>query len=54
MGLISGMMLGMIVGIAVMAGWHRMMQHRSKKRTSKVLHLLDFLWFFRFLVLEIN
>lgn len=37
MGLISGMMLGMIVGIALMAGWHRMMQHRTHKRTSKVI-----------------
>ncbi|KNA18477.1 hypothetical protein SOVF_070370 [Spinacia oleracea] len=35
MGLISGMMLGMIVGIGLMAGWHRMMQHRSSKRAAK-------------------
>lgn len=35
MGLISGIMLGMVVGIAVMAGWQRMMNHRSAKRTAK-------------------
>ncbi|KAK9749297.1 hypothetical protein RND81_02G116100 [Saponaria officinalis] len=35
MGLISGLMLGMMFGIALMAGWQRMMQHRSTKRTVK-------------------
>ncbi|XP_074273090.1 calcium-dependent lipid-binding protein-like [Silene latifolia] len=35
MGLISGVMLGMVFGIALMAGWHRMTQHRSTKRTAK-------------------
>ncbi|KAH9620379.1 hypothetical protein KSS87_019596 [Heliosperma pusillum] len=35
MGLISGVMLGMVFGITLMAGWQRMMQHRSTKRTAK-------------------
>ncbi|KAL9245309.1 hypothetical protein vseg_018975 [Gypsophila vaccaria] len=35
MGLISGLMLGMMFGVALMAAWQRMMQHRSNKRTVK-------------------
>ncbi|KAL1322092.1 hypothetical protein HN51_067020 [Arachis hypogaea] len=37
MGLISGMFLGMVFGIALMAGWHRMMRYRSAKRTAKAV-----------------
>lgn len=36
MGLISGMVMGTIVGIALMAGWSRMMRYRSTKRVAKV------------------
>ncbi|KAJ3678462.1 hypothetical protein LUZ60_002265 [Juncus effusus] len=35
MGLLSGMFMGAIVGIALMAGWSRMMRHRSTKRVAK-------------------
>ncbi|KAL7083290.1 hypothetical protein ACP275_14G152000 [Erythranthe tilingii] len=35
MGLISGMVMGMLLGIALMAGWKYMMTHRSIKRISK-------------------
>ncbi|KAL5199034.1 hypothetical protein ABZP36_002546 [Zizania latifolia] len=35
MGLISGMVMGMVVGVALMAGWSRVMQRRSRKRISK-------------------
>ncbi|KAJ4778702.1 Calcium-dependent lipid-binding (CaLB domain) family protein [Rhynchospora pubera] len=35
MGLVSGMVMGTIVGIALMAGWSRMMRHRSTKRVAK-------------------
>ncbi|XP_078174363.1 calcium-dependent lipid-binding (CaLB domain) family protein [Carex rostrata] len=35
MGLVSGMVMGAIVGIALMAGWSRMMRYRSTKRVSK-------------------
>ncbi|KAL1540128.1 calcium-dependent lipid-binding protein-like [Salvia divinorum] len=35
MGLISGMVMGMLFGIALMAGWKRMMHRRSDKRVSK-------------------
>jgi hypothetical protein len=36
MGLISGMMMGVIVGVAIMAGWSRVMRRRSTKRIAKV------------------
>lgn len=39
MGLISGVMLGMVFGVALMAGWRRMMEYRSTKRTSKAADL---------------
>ncbi|XP_074556937.1 calcium-dependent lipid-binding protein-like [Curcuma longa] len=35
MGLLSGLVMGAIVGIALMAGWARMMRRRSFKRVSK-------------------
>ncbi|KAF3335183.1 synaptotagmin-4-like isoform X1 [Carex littledalei] len=35
MGLVSGMVMGAIVGIALMAGWSRMMRYRSTKRLAK-------------------
>ncbi|XXG66058.1 hypothetical protein AAC387_Pa05g3609 [Persea americana] len=35
MGLISGMLLGTLVGIALTAGWHEMMRYRSMQRISK-------------------
>uniref|UniRef100_A0A0E0LJL7 C2 domain-containing protein n=1 Tax=Oryza punctata TaxID=4537 RepID=A0A0E0LJL7_ORYPU len=35
MGLISGMVMGMVVGVALMAGWSRVMQRRSRKRIAK-------------------
>lgn len=40
MGLISGIFIGVVSGIAVMAGWQHMMKHRSTKRVSKV-HCFD-------------
>lgn len=36
MGLISGILMGMIFGIASMAGWRQMMKYRSSKRIAKV------------------
>lgn len=36
MGLISGIFMGMVFGIALMAGWKRMMRYRSAKRIAKV------------------
>ncbi|CAA0842644.1 Calcium-dependent lipid-binding (CaLB domain) family protein [Striga hermonthica] len=36
MGLISGLVMGMLTGIVLMAGWSYMMRHRSTKRVSKV------------------
>jgi hypothetical protein len=36
MGLISGMVMGVVFGVAIMAGWSRMMQQRSRKRLAKV------------------
>lgn len=39
MGLISGVMFGMVFGIALMAGWNRMMQHRATKRIAKAADL---------------
>ncbi|KAL8142177.1 hypothetical protein V2J09_015209 [Rumex salicifolius] len=39
MGLISGILMGMLFGVVVMAGWHRMMQYRSSKRVSKAVDI---------------
>ncbi|PIA49797.1 hypothetical protein AQUCO_01300499v1 [Aquilegia coerulea] len=39
MGLISGMLMGMVVGIALMAGWQYMMRYRSTKRISKAVDI---------------
>jgi len=36
MGLISGMVMGVLVGVAIMAGWSRVMLRRSRKRIAKV------------------
>lgn len=36
MGLFSGIFLGMVLGIALMAAWQRMMTYRSAKRIAKV------------------
>lgn len=30
------MVMGMVVGVALMAGWSRVMQRRSRKRIAKV------------------
>ncbi|KAI4356847.1 hypothetical protein L6164_000834 [Bauhinia variegata] len=35
MGLISGIFMGMVFGILLMAGWQRMMKYRSAKRIAK-------------------
>lgn len=35
MGLISGMVMGVMVGVAIMAGWSRVMRRRSTKRIAK-------------------
>ncbi|GMH21679.1 hypothetical protein Nepgr_023521 [Nepenthes gracilis] len=35
MGLISGVVMGMVFGVALMAGWRRMMQYRNAKRVAK-------------------
>ncbi|KAG5579649.1 hypothetical protein H5410_050276 [Solanum commersonii] len=37
MGLISGIMMGMIFGIGIMAGWQHMMRYRSRKRIAKAV-----------------
>ncbi|KAH6789525.1 Calcium-dependent lipid-binding family protein [Perilla frutescens var. frutescens] len=39
MGLVSGMMMGMVFGIALMAGWKYMMGHRSRKRVAKAVDI---------------
>ncbi|KAJ9188419.1 hypothetical protein P3X46_003778 [Hevea brasiliensis] len=39
MGLISGIFLGIIFGIAVMAGWKHMMRYRSTKRVAKAVDI---------------
>ncbi|ERM96541.1 synaptotagmin-5 [Amborella trichopoda] len=39
MGLISGLFLGMVAGIALMAGWQRMMRYRGTKRVAKAVDL---------------
>ena len=36
MGLIAGIFMGVIFGIALMAGWQHMTRHRSTKRVAKV------------------
>ncbi|CAL9175378.1 calcium-dependent lipid-binding protein-like [Musa acuminata AAA Group] len=45
MGLISGLVMGSLVGIALMAGWSRVMKSRSIKRVAKAvdIKLLGFL-----------
>ncbi|RWW21140.1 hypothetical protein BHE74_00019791 [Ensete ventricosum] len=49
MGLISGLVMGALVGIALMAGWSRMMRRRSTKRILKVRDFFCF-WHLFFLV----
>lgn len=39
MGLISGIFMGMLFGIALMAGWARMMKYRSAKRIAKAVDI---------------
>ncbi|KAL3616588.1 hypothetical protein CASFOL_039978 [Castilleja foliolosa] len=39
MGLISGMVMGMLIGIALMAGWSYMMRYRSSKRVTKAVDI---------------
>ncbi|KAM7508728.1 hypothetical protein LguiA_019181 [Lonicera macranthoides] len=39
MGLISGILMGTIVGIALMAGWRHMMRYRSSKRIAKAVDI---------------
>lgn len=39
MGLISGVVLGMVFGIALMAGWQHMMRYRSQKRVAKAVDI---------------
>ncbi|KAK6918464.1 Synaptotagmin, SMP domain [Dillenia turbinata] len=39
MGLISGLLLGMVFGVALMAGWNHMMRYRSTKRVSKAVDI---------------
>lgn len=39
MGLISGMIFGTIVGIALMAGWREMMRYRATKRVAKAVDI---------------
>ncbi|KAK4483431.1 hypothetical protein RD792_010618 [Penstemon davidsonii] len=36
MGLISGMVMGMLLGVALMAGWNYMMRYRGKKRAVDI------------------
>jgi hypothetical protein len=54
MGLISGMFMGVVVGVAIMAGWSRVMQQRSRKRVAKVRYLLLFSCYYGVLHLERN
>ncbi|XP_037477193.1 synaptotagmin-5-like isoform X2 [Triticum dicoccoides] len=35
MGFISGVVMGLVVGVVIMAGWSRVMQRRSRKRVAK-------------------
>ncbi|GLU00512.1 hypothetical protein SLE2022_178760 [Rubroshorea leprosula] len=39
MGLISGIFMGMIFGIGLMAGWQHMMKYRSRKRIAKAVDI---------------
>uniref|UniRef100_A0A1D1XKH3 Extended synaptotagmin-1 n=1 Tax=Anthurium amnicola TaxID=1678845 RepID=A0A1D1XKH3_9ARAE len=39
MGLISGMVMGTVVGIALVAGWRHMMRYRSTKRIAKAVDI---------------
>ncbi|KAE9610715.1 hypothetical protein Lal_00021210 [Lupinus albus] len=39
MGLISGILMGLLFGIALMAGWERMMRYRSAKRIAKAVDI---------------
>ncbi|XP_043716576.1 calcium-dependent lipid-binding protein-like isoform X1 [Telopea speciosissima] len=39
MGLISGILMGIVVGIALMAGWRHMMRYRSTKRVAKAVDI---------------
>ncbi|XP_047311125.1 calcium-dependent lipid-binding protein-like [Impatiens glandulifera] len=39
MGLISGMLMGTIFGIALMAGWRQMIRYRSSKRVAKAVDI---------------
>ncbi|KAK8944946.1 Synaptotagmin-4 [Platanthera zijinensis] len=39
MGFISGLVMGALVGIGLVAGWSRMMVHRSTKRISKAVDI---------------
>ncbi|GMP61736.1 hypothetical protein CsSME_00024085 [Camellia sinensis var. sinensis] len=39
MGLISGIFMGTIFGIALMAGWRHMMRYRSNKRIAKAVDI---------------
>ncbi|XP_022872571.1 synaptotagmin-4-like [Olea europaea var. sylvestris] len=39
MGLISGMLMGIVFGIALMAGWQHMMRYRSNKRIAKAVDI---------------
>uniref|UniRef100_A0A7N2R9J6 Uncharacterized protein n=1 Tax=Quercus lobata TaxID=97700 RepID=A0A7N2R9J6_QUELO len=39
MGLISGVFMGMLFGIALMAGWKHMMRYRSTKRIAKAVDI---------------
>ncbi|XP_024962822.1 synaptotagmin-5 [Cynara cardunculus var. scolymus] len=39
MGLISGILMGTIFGIAIMAGWRQMMRYRSSKRIAKAVDI---------------
>ncbi|RRT70446.1 hypothetical protein B296_00016636 [Ensete ventricosum] len=53
MGLISGLVMGALVGIALMAGWSRMMRRRSTKRILKVRDFFCF-WHLFFLAADIK
>ena len=36
MGLISGILMGIVFGIGLMAGWRHMIRYRASKRVAKV------------------
>nr|POF12351.1 hypothetical protein CFP56_77717 [Quercus suber] len=52
MGLISGVFMGMVFGIALMAGWKHMMRYRSTKRIAKAefIHLVQNIQYDSFLL----